>query len=112
MLRDPAGDLWLEKRPATGIWGGLWCFPELALDHDPVDWCLDRLGLEPTITERWDRFRHTFSHYHLDIEPLLLQLDRSPETVLAEDRQLWYNVRRPPQIGLAAPVVTLLKRFQ
>ncbi|MGB1141418.1 MAG: A/G-specific adenine glycosylase, partial [Halioglobus sp.] len=30
VLRNRDGDIWLEKRPAEGIWGGLWCFPEVA----------------------------------------------------------------------------------
>src|SRR5690554_4896984 len=34
MLRNPAGDILLQQRPVTGIWGGLWSFPEIALDVD------------------------------------------------------------------------------
>ena len=28
VLRDASGALLLERRPPSGIWGGLWCFPE------------------------------------------------------------------------------------
>ena len=38
------GELMLEKRPARGIWGGLWSLPELALDADPASHCRDRFG--------------------------------------------------------------------
>ncbi len=110
MLRDIEGNLWLEKRPSSGIWGGLWCFPE-ASDLDETRWCIDRTGHPPAQIEPWPIFRHTFSHYHLDIEPLLVQLDFLPEQVMEADRQLWYNVRQPPQIGLAAPVVGLLQQL-
>ena len=110
MIRDRAGHLLLEKRPGQGIWGGLWCFPE-AQELDPGTASLDRIGLEPVTVEAWPVFRHTFSHYHLDIEPVLLELDRNPRQVMEADRQLWYNVRQPPQIGLAAPVADLLQQL-
>ena len=110
MLRDSEGNLWLEKRPSSGIWGGLWCFPE-AQGLDETNWCIDRTGQPPCSVESWPIFRHTFSHYHLDIEPLLVQLDFQSGQIMEADRQLWYNVRQPPQIGLAAPVVGLLQQL-
>lgn len=110
MIADSTGNLLLEKRPATGIWGGLWCFPESPA-LDVADACIDRTGLAPVATESWPAFRHTFSHYHLDIEPCLARLDRASLQVMEADRQLWYNVRQPPQIGLAAPVLGLLQQL-
>ena len=41
------GDIWLERRPGSGIWGGLWCFPEMADPAQAADWCLDRWGVSP-----------------------------------------------------------------
>lgn len=108
MALDSQGAVWLEKRPSPGIWGGLWCFPELDDAAAASTWCLDRWGLEPLKVETHPEFRHTFSHYHLDIQPLLATLPRAPEAVMAGGQQLWYNLRQPPALGLAAPVVKLL----
>jgi A/G-specific adenine glycosylase len=110
MIRDPHGAMLLEKRPARGIWGGLWCFPEAA-DLEPEKSCIDHTGMAVSQLEAWPVFRHTFSHYHLDIEPWLAEIPASPGKVMDADRQLWYNVRQPPQIGLAAPVVGLLAQL-
>lgn len=110
MIRSAGGELLLEKRPGTGIWGGLWCFPENS-DALPADHCVDLTGLAPQGHQDWPVFRHTFSHYHLEIEPVLLDLKTTPGKVMDADRQLWYNVRQPPQIGLAAPVVGLLEKI-
>ncbi len=110
MACTSAGEVWLEKRPAPGIWGGLWCFPE-AGERSPEQWSLDTLGLTPATVEHWPEFRHTFSHYHLDIEPVLLQMDAAPGHVMEAGRQLWYNVRESAQVGLAAPVVKLLRQL-
>ena len=111
MARNDCGQLLLEKRPGTGIWGGLWCFPEAGIDLEIENWCLDRFGNSPRSLQTWPGFRHTFSHYHLDIEPLLIEIGAPAQAVMEADRQLWYNVRQPPQIGLAAPVVGLLKQL-
>lgn len=108
MITAENGDIWLERRPNSGIWGGLWCFPELSSEREADNWCLDKWGLTADGSRQWQSFRHTFSHYHLDIAPLQLNLPTTPETVMEAGQQLWYNRRRPPQIGLAAPVASLL----
>ena len=112
MISSPDGDVWLEKRPPTGIWGGLWCFPEVTGPEEATLICLDQWGVEPVNTVHWQAFRHTFSHYHLDIAPLQLTLPNNPESVMDASRQLWYNMRKPPEIGLAAPVATLLEKHR
>jgi A/G-specific adenine glycosylase len=48
----------LERRPAPGIWGGLWCFPEKAL-------------LAASGIRRLDPIDHGFTHFRLRIQPLL-----------------------------------------
>ena len=108
ILRDASGHVLLQKRPASGIWGGLWCFPELPAAADATTWCLDHFGREPAEIASGEAFRHTFSHYHLDIQSLQARLDTQPESIMAADQQLWYNVAQPPQVGLAAPVARLL----
>ena len=111
MVRDSEGALLLEKRPSPGIWGGLWCFPEGTAQLDITAWCFDHLGREPLGCDVRAAFRHTFSHYHLDIEPILVQLADAPVGVMDAERMLWYNLRQPPEIGLAAPVVGLLQQL-
>jgi A/G-specific adenine glycosylase len=111
IARSREGNIWLEKRPSPGIWGGLWCFPEIDAPKSGNQRCLDLWGLEPAGEKVWEGFRHTFSHYHLDITPLVVELDASPSAVMEASRYLWYNVRQPPQIGLAAPVATLLTQL-
>jgi A/G-specific adenine glycosylase len=105
------GDVWLERRPGSGIWGGLWCFPELADPAQAENWCLDRWGLAPDSISTWPEFRHTFSHYHLDIRPVRVTLPASPGAVMEAPDRLWYNRRQPAAVGLAAPVASLLARL-
>jgi A/G-specific adenine glycosylase len=109
MLRNPAGDIWLNQRPPQGIWGGLWSFPELAIDADFTGYAT-QLGAKVASSEVWDSYRHTFSHYHLDITPVLLQLSKVPQGV-GEGASVWYNPHEPEALGLAAPVKKLLEKL-
>lgn len=111
IARNGSDEIWLEKRPGSGIWGGLWCFPEVASDVEGQALCLDLWGRQARSLTAWPPFRHTFSHYHLDITPLLAEVDASPGGVMEASGQLWYNVRQAPLIGLAAPVVSLLEKL-
>ncbi len=106
MIRNPQGEILLQQRPEQGIWGGLWSFPELALDDCPETFCEMKFSKAREL-ERWDSYRHTFSHYHLDITPVLLQLEREPR-VLNENKSHWMNLKQPASLGLAAPVKKLL----
>ena len=105
------GDIWLVKRPSSGIWGGLWCFPQINDPQTSAQHCLDLWGTEPATITPQSSFRHTFSHYHLDITPIIVELGITPHAVMEASEQLWYNLSSPPQIGLAAPVASLLEKL-
>jgi A/G-specific adenine glycosylase len=111
IVRSADNEIWLEKRPPSGIWGGLWCFPEIEEATSASRQCMGNWGIEPATVEIQPGFRHTFSHYHLDITPVVAQLNTTPHAVMEASRQLWYNLRQPPQIGLAAPVASLLAQM-
>jgi len=105
------GEVLLERRPAVGVWGGLWSLPECGPDLPPEDWCRDRLGAVPRRVEKLSSRRHTFSHFHLDITPLRVPLEGEPKAVAEDDGHLWYNPRSPAPVGLAAPVARILREI-
>ena len=108
VVRDSEGAVLLQRRPPSGIWGGLWGLPEVASGDDPAAWCLDELQLEVDAARRMPVRRHTFSHFHLDIEPVEILLNTRGYAVMEAGNRLWYNVQRPENIGLAAPVTRIL----
>lgn len=113
ILRNRAGEILLLQRPPTGIWGGLWSFPELAVESDALRHIHDHFGTVQR-SQPWPQMRHTFSHYHLDILPQLFELKTTRKAVREAPAMCWYNVQAPASVGLAAPVkklLTLLNEF-
>jgi A/G-specific adenine glycosylase len=111
ILQNAAGEVLLEKRPATGIWGSLYSLPESPEPSSTpkmvgasIDSGTNNGG------EELEKIRHSFSHYHLDITPVRIpatKLDEIAET----DRWLWYPLDHSLEVGLAAPVKKLLSKL-
>lgn len=111
VAQNGEGQVWLEKRPPSGIWGGLWCFPEGEDTDTAPHYSLDRWGVEPHEVEILPGFRHTFSHYHLDITPVAFRVNAPAAGIMEGSKQGWYSLDQPPQVGLAAPVAALLTQM-
>ena len=107
---DAEGRILLERRPPSGIWGGLWSLPELdpAYGADELqDACARELGLNCHNPEPISGFRHTFSHYHLHIQPVRLPVAGNTQ-VRDSDRLRWLHRDEALSLGLPAPIRTLL----
>jgi A/G-specific adenine glycosylase len=134
LIENPQGEWLLQRRPAEGLWGGLWAFPE----NNMIDFeethakkgIADQSNLDETSTnkvtialeqlnlnnvrikkqETLDEFRHTFTHFHLDITPVLVKLAEMP-TLIGESATRWYSPISADEIGLTGPVTKLLKEL-
>lgn len=104
--------VFLQKRPSPGIWGGLWSLPELnglAVEEDILQFCRQQLRLTGVkLLHYGDRFRHTFSHFHLDILPVFLSVLKKPTRVADGEQTIWYNLNDAQAIGLPAPIKRIL----
>ena len=109
ILTNQDNAILLQQRPAEGIWGGLWSLPELS-DINLLEPLLRQHQLIEQEQRRIEPLRHTFSHFHLDIEPWLVHVHSSAPFGVAESNWLWYNPSNPPRLGLAAPIKELLER--
>ncbi|MFO8024964.1 A/G-specific adenine glycosylase [Thiohalophilus sp.] len=111
ILQNSAGEVLLEQRPPAGIWGGLWSFPECPVQIPARQWCTEQLGLETSELAPQPPLRHSFSHYHLDIQPLRGRITAQNPQIMEPSKRVWYNTRRPDQRGLPAPVKALLQEL-
>ena len=98
----------LEKRPPSGIWGGLWSLPEAPMDADIAEYCQQHWQFKISAAEDDESFRHSFSHYHFDITPCRVKVKNPSQCVMEAEQQVWYNSNQNHRLGLAAPVQTIL----
>ena len=109
MIRSPGGKILLQQRPTQGLWGGLWSFPEVSPTENPAIACQAICGQNPGNIEPWPSWRHTFTHFHLDITPVLLDL---PKTSRAKQGYRWVTAStRDQDIGLSKPACQLLGKL-
>ena len=111
LLQNGRGHILLQQRPPSGIWGGLWSFPECPLDTDIQAWSEQSLGLSLTGIQQGPVLRHTFSHFHLDIHPVRASLKDHTDQVMEAPASVWYNSRQPDALGLPGPVKQLLDKL-
>lgn len=103
--------LLMEKRPPSGIWGGLWCFHEVT-DIADIPEFLKSMHLKEIERQQLDEFRHTFSHFHLDITPIVVECEKLPSTQINEkDAQQWYDMSKQSSVGLAASTVNIISKI-
>ena len=105
----PDGSVWLEKRPATGIWSGLYCLP--VFESDDVFKSLLPESLEGRI-EALPAFVHVLTHKDLRLSPWIagFQADQPmPASMVSETRPAaWFSPEAWPALGLPAPIRKLL----
>lgn len=112
IIRNRDNQVLLQKRPPTGIWGSLYSLPEGAPSSGiPEDELPTGLRLDAGKSRALEPIRHTFSHYHLEIEPVLHTPTRLVDRIADSNRWLWYPLDHSLQVGLAAPVKKLLSKL-
>jgi A/G-specific adenine glycosylase len=86
-----AGQVLLERRPESGLWGGLWTFPEKRLPG-------------ATTARRLPALEHGFTHFRLRARPVLCVAPGE-----AEPGQLWLDLADAPGAAVPTPVRRVLR---
>lgn len=89
----------LEKRPSSGIWGGLWCPPQI--EH--VSEWLQQQGLSGHPSPL-PPFSHTFTHFKLHLTPLLLDISEP----LNLPKSQWMSLQDALNAAIPTPVRKIL----
>ena len=110
LITNPEGEIYLEQRPASGLWGGLWSLPES--DEQLTQGLPTILSGVNYTTQAWTELKHTFSHFHLQMKVFHLELQQQPPHITDNNQQLWYQAKAKQKIGLAAPIKKLLNQWQ
>ncbi len=103
LLAMKDGEILLEKRASSGIWGGMWCLPQLDEGDEELaeyvqGWQVDEKIALP-------KFIHTFTHFRLHITPWRLNLAHKP---MHRGEHAWLDVNEAMNAAIPAPVRQLL----
>lgn len=101
----------LEKRPAPGIWGGLWSFPEVGEIGEARRISQQRFGAVVTPEGALPDVRHGFTHFALTIKPALLRVEQM-ERRAREPGHLWLTLDDAMGAAIPAPVREILRRLR
>ncbi|MDD2700006.1 MAG: A/G-specific adenine glycosylase [Sideroxydans sp.] len=109
LLLKHGSEIMLEKRPASGIWGGLWCTPQVEAEGEG-NYLLQN-GMEILQRREMAAFTHVFTHFKLSIRPVLLELARKPVR-LQQQGCIWLEVGEALGAAIPSPVRQLLLTLQ
>ena len=105
--------LWLQQRPQTGVWAGLWSLPEF----DSPDSFEQASAAWPGTCEPLPSFTHTLTHLDWTLHPLRWTLPprtgavRVAQVVRLWPTGRWFSVGDALASGLPAPLRKLLTTF-
>ena len=106
---NETGGVLLERRPESGVWGGLWCPPEFTTATAARAFVRNSLGSASPEPQALAEVEQAFTHFDLLIAPLLVHCTGA--SAVQEGMSLWYNTRAPARIGMPAPISALLARL-
>jgi A/G-specific adenine glycosylase len=100
----------MGKRPTTGIWGGLWCLPEIPVSEDAIAYCTRHFGMTVKPLAHMPPLDHTFTHFRLRIHPQPLQVVSYPATIKTQwqDETIWITLDDALKAAIPAPVRKLI----
>ena len=116
LVCEADGMVLLEKRPPVGVWGGLWSLPEMdaaAPAETIAPYIKRRYGIAVRAAAAGEPFKHTFTHFRLQIEPWFVRARHSDgvgDGVVMENTGAWVKRCRLSRYGMPRPVQRLLAR--
>ncbi len=97
-------EVMLEKRPPTGIWGGLWSFPEVNETGYGDEISLQNASPLTKLT-------HTFTHFKLHIQPRLVHVAKR-NWQISEPHSIWLNLDDAIGAAIPTPVRKILQELK
>lgn len=110
LMHNQNGQIYLEKRPTKGIWGGLWCTPSIDLDIDPVHFIQTTYSHHVLNIQPLMNIKHTFTHFRLYINALCIETNAYQQSI-SEPQGFWFSHTETIKLGLAKPISDMIEQF-
>ena len=107
---DKPQQILLEKRPPSGIWGGLWSLPQCEPVQIPEDVIAAQYGYKVRVIKEDEPVIHSLTHLHMCIRPLRVELGNATIGV-AESSVNWCDADKVSGYGMPKPIETLVSQF-
>ena len=100
LILQRGDEIMLERRASSGIWGGLWSFPEVETQEEIEGLLTQKYQFTTHLGKTLPILSHTFTHFKLHIQPQMLHVVKMHAKV-SEAGQVWLSV--DDAIGAAVP---------
>ncbi len=114
ILFNHKNEVFLEKRPPSGIWGGLWCFPQFTDEAELLQYIAAKQSTY-YIMQKIKKQQHVFSHFRLNYTVTIIKstsdnhlLVRSQNEIADNENNYYFSIENSLQLGLATPIKKLL----
>lgn len=103
----------LERRPDRGIWGGLLSLPEQESALEELDALIgERFACRLVSQREAPSFRHTFTHFHLEIEVTICTVERLKGEGKTASPWVWLPLAEAARAGVPAPIRRILSTYR
>lgn len=107
IFQNKAGDVHLKKRPNKGVWSGLWSFIECKPDSQSIKKTIREYTSKKYNIRRMDLIKHSFTHYHLNIQPIIVS---TPQATIKNNMDFFAIDSN--DLGVPSPVAKIIARLQ
>jgi len=102
VYQNKQGQVYLEKRPVKGIWGGLWSFVECEDNAQEIGRTIQQFDTSAYINRTLKPIKHSFTHYHLTISPVI---------VSCSEQACGFRSTNQLKVGVPTPVNKILAQL-
>lgn len=107
------GQVMLNQRPPTGLWGGLYSFAAYESEEEVKEYS----ALKSWDVKSWQplaEIKHIFTHFQLNIRPILIVVhDYKYLLSIADSNQsIWYKLDEERDFGVPTPVLNLIDQIK
>jgi A/G-specific adenine glycosylase len=109
LIYSEKNEVLLEKRPAKGIWGGLWSLPDLSASQCPNEFINKNYQTNAVALKELIRFKHSFTHFHLNIIAKTALIN--PKLAKLKAEQKWYTLEDMAHLGIPTAINKILQHW-
>jgi len=109
LLHTKSNQLYLEKNPPNGLWGGLWCLPSIEESDCAMAFVQHKHGIKTDRAEKLMIIKHSFSHFHLHIKVVSIEVTALMPTIGIDSR--FFHPNEINRVGIAKPVNDIIHFF-